>query len=139
MERTFPNVGWRADEIVPRASDADDFALYTCDQIAVPQWHDGRAVLLGNSAWCASPLSGLGTALALLGSEALAEELSDGTSVIEEAFTAYEERMPRPALRARKLLPGRVGMFSPMTRLGIYGWALVWKVAQWRVAAPILK
>jgi len=103
MERTFPNVGWRADEIVPRASDADDFALDTYDQIAVPQWHDGRVVLLGNSAWCASPLSGLGTALALLGSEALAEELADGTSVIEEAFTAYEERMRRPALWARKL------------------------------------
>ncbi|CAN5144459.1 FAD-dependent monooxygenase [soil metagenome] len=139
LERTFTGVGWRAAEIVSRARGAEDFALDTFDQIFVPQWHDGRVVLLGDSAWCASPLSGLGTALALLGAEALANELADGSGSMDVAFTSYEDRMRRPALDARKLLPGRVGMFAPMTRFGIRSWAVVWKVAQWRVVAPILK
>jgi 2-polyprenyl-6-methoxyphenol hydroxylase-like FAD-dependent oxidoreductase len=139
LERTFAGVGWRAAEIVARARDADDFALDTFDQIAVPTWHDGRVVLLGDSAWCASPLSGLGTALALLGAEALATGLGDGTASIAQAFAAYEERMRPPATRARKLLPGRVAMFAPMTRFGIRSWAVVWTVAQWRLVAPVLR
>ncbi|WP_213815737.1 FAD-dependent monooxygenase [Glaciihabitans sp. dw_435] len=139
LERTFRDVGWRAAEIVSRAPNAADFALDTYDQIAVPKWHDGRVVLLGDSAWCASPLSGLGTALALLGAEVLAQELADGTEPIGDAFARYEDRMRRPAQEARKLLPGRVGMFVPMTQLGIRVWAVIWKAAQWRVAAPILK
>ena len=144
LERTFTDVGWRAAEIVGRARDADDFTLDTFDQIAVPTWHDGRVVLLGDSAWCASPLSGLGTALALLGAEALATELGAGarpigTASIGDAFAAYEERMRLPALRARKLLPGWVSMFAPLTRLGIRSWATVWRVAQWRLAAPVLR
>jgi 2-polyprenyl-6-methoxyphenol hydroxylase-like FAD-dependent oxidoreductase len=143
LERTFDGVGWRAAEIVSRAREADDFALDTFDQIAVPFWHEGRVVLLGDSAWCASPLSGLGTALALIGAEALAHELADGTHLssgeIGQAFSAYEQYMRPQALAARKLLPGRVGMFAPMTRFGIRAWAAVWKIAQWRRAAPILK
>jgi 2-polyprenyl-6-methoxyphenol hydroxylase-like FAD-dependent oxidoreductase len=143
LERTFNGVGWRAAEIVSRAGEAEDFALDTFDQIAVPHWHDGRVALLGDSAWCASPLSGLGTALALIGAEALADELADGAdtspSAIDRAFTAYEERMRPAASAARKLLPGRVGMFVPMTTFGIRAWAIVWKMAQSRVATPILK
>jgi len=139
LERTFSGVGWRAAEIVARANEAEDFALDTFDQISVPRWHDGRVVLLGDSAWCASPLSGLGTALALIGAEVLAKELADGAVAPGVAFAAYEERMRPTALAARRLLPGRVSMFAPMTQLGIRGWAVVWRVAQWRVAAPILK
>jgi 2-polyprenyl-6-methoxyphenol hydroxylase-like FAD-dependent oxidoreductase len=149
LESTFAGVGWRAAEIVARARDADDFALDTFDQIAVPTWHDGRVVLLGDSAWCASPLSGLGTALALLGAETLATELGDGgasigaasvgAASIGKSFAAYEERMRPPARQARKLLPGRVGMFAPMTPFGIRSWAIVWTVAQWRLVAPILR
>ncbi|WP_380262633.1 FAD-dependent monooxygenase [Kineococcus sp. GCM10028916] len=139
LGRTFRDVGWRAGEIVSRAGGAADFALDTFDQIAVPQWHDGRVVLLGDSAWCASPLSGLGTALALLGAEALAQELADGERSAHDAFTAYERRMRRPALGARKLLPGRVAMFAPMTRFGIHTWPILWRVAQRRAAAPILE
>jgi 2-polyprenyl-6-methoxyphenol hydroxylase-like FAD-dependent oxidoreductase len=143
LERTFDGVGWRAAEIVSRARNAQDFALDTFDQIAVPHWHDGRVVLLGDSAWCASPLSGLGTALALIGAEALAGELADGaetsSSTIDHAFAAYEERMRPVASAARKLLPGRVGMFVPMTTFGIRAWATIWKMAQSRVAAPILQ
>lgn len=143
LERTFDGVGWRAAEIVSRARDAEDFALDTFDQIAVPHWHDGRVALLGDSAWCASPLSGLGTALALIGAEALAHELADSDDIssdgIERAFSAYEEHMRPRAVAARKLLPGRVGMFAPTTRFGIRAWAAMWKVAQLRAAAPILR
>ncbi|MCU1405761.1 MAG: monooxygenase, FAD-binding [Glaciihabitans sp.] len=143
LEQTFTGVGWRAAEIVSRACEAQDFALDTFDQIAVPRWHDGRVALLGDSAWCASPLSGLGTALALIGAEALAHELASGADVssfvTERAFSTYEGYMRPRALAAQKLLPGRVGMFTPMTSIGIRAWAAVWKVAQWRAAVPILK
>ena len=80
LEREFAGAGWRAGEFLRAAREADDFALDTYDQIVMPTWHDGRVVLLGDSAWCASPLSGLGTALALQGAQALAESLAGGES-----------------------------------------------------------
>jgi 2-polyprenyl-6-methoxyphenol hydroxylase-like FAD-dependent oxidoreductase len=123
LSREFADVGWRASEFVAATADAHDFALDTYDQISVPIWHTGRVVLLGDSAWCASPLSGAGTALALLGAETLAEQLGDGRELRDEhlaaAFAAYQQSMTPATTAARKLPPGRVALYAPRTRLGI--------------------
>lgn len=130
LQRTFRDVGWRAEELVARAGDAQDFSLETIDQIAVPCWHEGRVVLLGDSAWCASPLSGLGTALALLGAEALAEELGDGTPSVGPALSAFESRMRPRAEAASRLFPGRIALYAPRTRIGISASALAMRAVQ---------
>jgi len=58
-------------------------------------WSSGRATLVGDAGYCASPLSGMGTALALVGPYVLAGELGpagDGLSSrrLTEAFARYE-------------------------------------------------
>ncbi|MFE5775244.1 FAD-dependent monooxygenase [Brachybacterium sp. NPDC056505] len=138
LERTFGHVGWRAQELLARAADAPDFALETIEQIGVPRWHTGRVVLLGDSAWCTSPLSGLGTALALLGAEALANELGDGAVPLATALASFEERMRPRAQAARKLLPGRVASHLPRTRVGIRASALAMRAVQWPVVSRTL-
>ncbi|WP_067500400.1 FAD-dependent monooxygenase [Actinoplanes sp. TFC3] len=142
LTRTFRDVGWRAHELIARATDAPDFALDTLDQIHVPRWHNGRVVLLGDSAWCASPLSGLGTALALIGAETLADALGAATTMtarsLSAALTDFERRMRPRSDGASKLLPGRVSMYLPRTRFGIHASAFLMRAVQWPITANML-
>lgn len=117
LERTFAGVGWRTAEFLAAARTAPDFALDTLDQVVVDGgWHRDRIVLLGDSAWCASPLSGLGTALALHGAETLAKALISGHP---QALAEYERNMRPRVEAAQKMFPGRVAMYAPRTRRGI--------------------
>lgn len=143
LDRTFAGVGWRAAEFLEAARGACDFALDTYDQVQMPSWSDGRVVLLGDAAWCPSPLSGLGTALGLRGAAALADALGDGsgstgTGALTSAFAAYEKEMRPRATAAQKLIPGRVNMVAPRGRIGIRVNALVMRVAQWPILTPLI-
>ncbi|WP_246148647.1 FAD-dependent monooxygenase [Nonomuraea turkmeniaca] len=42
------------------------------------RWSKGRVMLVGDAAYCASPASGQGTSLAIVGAYVLAGELADG-------------------------------------------------------------
>lgn len=70
---------------------AHDPGFY-CDElvkVTAPAWSAGRAVLLGDTAWAGSPMTGLGTAMAIMGAEALAEAIEAGD------LGGYETRMRR--------------------------------------------
>ncbi|MBP2471532.1 2-polyprenyl-6-methoxyphenol hydroxylase-like FAD-dependent oxidoreductase [Crossiella equi] len=136
LDRVFATTGWRTREFLAAAREADDFALDTFDQIHLPAWHTGRVVLLGDSAWCASPLSGLGTALALRGAAALATALRHHD--IPEALPAFETAMRPRVTAAQKMFPGRVAMAAPKTALGIRFTTWVLRAVQSRPLSPVL-
>ena len=141
LRRTFAGVGWRTSELLAALPVAQDFALDTYDQIHTDRWHDGRVVLLGDSAWCASPLSGLGTALALVGAHVLAELLVAGDAAgtpCEETLSRYEQVLRPRTDAAQKLLPGRVRSYAPRTTLGIRAAAAVYGLVQTRPVAGVL-
>ncbi|MFI1682996.1 FAD-dependent monooxygenase [Streptomyces sp. NPDC020607] len=144
LERTFADVGWRTAEFLAAARHADDFALDTFDQIHTPRWSTGRIVLLGDSAWCASPLSGLGTALALRGAAELAAALHAAgaphdTSRTPAALTAFEQTMRPRTTSAQQLLPGRVASMAPKSALGIRINALAMRALQSKAARPLIR
>jgi len=72
-------------------------------QIRMPQWSKGRVVLAGDAAHCASPFTGQGTSLALVGALVLAHELSQRPALPTEAFAAYELHM-RPYVALNQAL-----------------------------------
>lgn len=137
LHRRFAGVGWRAPELLQHASTAEDFAMDTFDQIRVPAWHTERTVLLGDAAWCASPLSGLGTALALAGADALAASLGapgPAGAAPTAALVAFERAFRPTVEAAQKLIPGRVRMYAPRTRIGSRATIATYRAAQ---SAPI--
>ncbi|BCQ26682.1 FAD-dependent monooxygenase [Caballeronia sp. NK8] len=81
----------------PRFLDAmertDQFYYNELAQIHMPAWSQGRVVLAGDAAHCASPFSGQGTSLGLVGAFVLAHELVRRPDVPANAFAAYEVRM----------------------------------------------
>lgn len=129
LHRVFAGQGWRTAEILDAAQTAPDFALDSFDQIHLDDWHHDHVVLLGDSAWCASPLSGLGTSLALLGAEALATAL-DQSSDLETAFDHYETAMRPQVKAAQDMFPGRVRSYAPHTRPGIRAVAAIVTLVQ---------
>ncbi|MQY23913.1 FAD-dependent monooxygenase [Nocardia macrotermitis] len=143
LESTFADVGWRTAEFLTAAREAPDFALDTLDQIHMPTWRDGRVVLLGDSAWCASPLSGLGTALALRGADELAAALRTSNVVhdlgrLPAALAAFESSMRPRVSAAQQLPPGRIAAAAPNSALGIRVNAWIMRALQSRLARPLI-
>ncbi|MDT8912791.1 FAD-dependent monooxygenase [Amycolatopsis sp. PS_44_ISF1] len=113
LRATFADVGWET----PRILDAlDDAPLYfeALGQARFPRWSQGRIALLGDAAYCASPISGLGTTLALTGAYVLAGELL-GHADPRAGFTRYEELMRPFVEQAQQLAPGHPGELYPDT------------------------
>jgi 2-polyprenyl-6-methoxyphenol hydroxylase-like FAD-dependent oxidoreductase len=143
LDRVFAHVGWRTAEFLSAARTAPDFALDTFDQIHMTTWSDGRVVLLGDAAWCASPLSGLGTALGLHGAAALTDALDDAADLrdartLADTLKQYEQTMRPRTTAAQKLTPGRVAMAAPKHQLGIRLSALLMRVIQWPILLPLV-
>ena len=117
LRKRFAGVGWE----VPRILDAlDDTDVYfeAIGQVHAPHWSTGRIALLGDAAYCASPISGMGTSLALTGAYVLAGELAR-TEAHPQAFAAYETLMRPYVKQAQKLPPGAPRIANPRTRTGI--------------------
>lgn len=98
---------WRIPELLRAAQDDPDFYFDSISQIRMPCWHQGRVVLVGDAAHCASNLSGRGTSLALTGTWYLAEALRDHPDDLSRAFGQYEHHQrPRAARAQATATPG---------------------------------
>lgn len=86
-------LGGRWRPLVEAIPHADAFYFGELVQVKLPVWHTGRVVLVGDAAHCASPFSGQGTSLALVGAYVLARELSRSPHAPGQAFTRYQTRM----------------------------------------------
>ncbi|MEU0272839.1 FAD-dependent monooxygenase [Streptomyces sp. NPDC006307] len=112
---------WESDRLTKAALEAPDFYCDALAQIRMDRWSRGRTVLLGDAGYCASPFSGQGTSLALVGAYILADALA-GQAAGEDhrtAFARYESAM-RPFVAANQALatenPGGPASEESMTR-----------------------
>lgn len=96
----------------------EDFYFDALRQVRMPRWHAGRVVLTGDSAWCATPLAGIGATLAVTGGYVLANEIARAQT-LEQAFAAYAAAM-RPMVDKGQGVP-KIGprLMNPHSRLGI--------------------
>jgi 2-polyprenyl-6-methoxyphenol hydroxylase-like FAD-dependent oxidoreductase len=119
LREVFRGAGWQTERVLDGMDRADDFYYESLAQVRLQRpWWRNRMVLVGDAAYCASPLSGMGTSLALVGAYVLAGELTTQRRP-EDAFTAYE-RIMRPYVdKAQKLPPGGPRLAHPRTRVGV--------------------
>jgi 2-polyprenyl-6-methoxyphenol hydroxylase-like FAD-dependent oxidoreductase len=116
LRRTFAGVGWMAPRVLAAL---DDAPLYfeAIGQARMPSWSSGRVALVGDAAYCSSPISGMSTSLALTGAYVLAGELA--THPLPTAFARYEAVMGPYVDKAQKLPPGAPRIVNPRSRTGI--------------------
>ena len=114
----FSDVGWQAPRVLAGLAEADDFYFDVLRQVRMERWCRGHVALTGDAAWCATPLAGIGTTLAVTGAYVLASELkrADDTA---SAFSAYEAAM-RPMVEQGQGVPKiEARVLYPHSRIGI--------------------
>ena len=116
IRKTFRGAGWATERVLSGLD--EPFYFDAVGQARLRRWSNGRVVLLGDAAWCASPLSGMGTSLALVGAYVLAGELTTRDDH-REAFARFEATMRPYVDRAQKLPPGTPRLAFPRTRTGV--------------------
>ncbi|GAA2229301.1 MULTISPECIES: FAD-dependent monooxygenase [Kitasatospora] len=94
---------WETPRLLRALREAPDFYFDTMTQVHMDRWSNGRTVLLGDAGYCASPLSGQGTSLALVGAYVLADALRRADGDHHAAFACYERRM-RPFVELNQAL-----------------------------------
>ena len=143
LERHFGDVGWAAPRLLQAARTSPDFYLESMGQVRLDRWSQGRVVLLGDAGYCPSPLTGLGTSLALVGAYILAGELAtaldDASAATERdairaAFDRYESRMRPYVEQGQELPPGGADGYAPTSRLRI---AMGWASMRWSQRWPM--
>lgn len=119
LRRAFAGVGWKAPMLVDAMATAPDFAFTAVTQVRLPRWSRGRVALVGDAAACPTPLTGLGTSVALVQAYVLAGELARARGDHRRAFDRYEE-VARPYVKtAQTLPPGGVNGYAPRSALAI--------------------
>lgn len=151
FEEEFADLGWVTPQLLRAMRTAGDWAYQDLAQVKLDCWTRGRVALVGDAGYCPTPLTGLGTTLALVGAYVLAGELSrtcgesprgdtdpavgkpsrsDGD--VPLALARYDEVMRRFVTRAQELPPGTPAGFAPRGTVGLllsdltYRTATVW-------------
>ncbi|KRE22880.1 FAD-dependent monooxygenase [Agromyces sp. Soil535] len=109
---------WHLPALADALDTTTEFYFDSLVQVHMPELARGRVVLLGDAGYCASPLSGQGTALALIGAYLLGNELSR-RSDHAAALRAYEDAMAPHITAGRELPPGSGSFATPKSRMGI--------------------
>lgn len=116
VAEAFADVGWETPRLLDAMWQAPDFYFDSISQVHLPRWSRGRCVLLGDAAYCPSPLSGMGNGLAVVGAYVLAGELAAANGDHVRAFTGYESAMRSYATGCQKLGQGVADWMVPSTR-----------------------
>ncbi|HWD82198.1 MAG TPA: FAD-dependent monooxygenase [Kribbella sp.] len=93
VEERFAGIGWEVPRLLDGLRTAPDFYFDSISQIKLDSYSRGRVSLCGDAGYCASPLSGMGTSLAIVGAYVLAGDLHAAGGDHVRAFAQYDVRM----------------------------------------------
>lgn len=97
--------------------EAKDLYLQSLKQIKMTKWSTGRIICLGDAAYAPTPLTGMGTSLAITGAYVLAGEISKLVAGDHpaKAFDAYEAKYKPFVEQSQTIWMNAPGMFFPTT------------------------
>ncbi|WP_225730777.1 MULTISPECIES: FAD-dependent monooxygenase [unclassified Nocardia] len=90
VRTAFADGGWETRKLLSAMADSPDFYFDSVSQVRLEQWWRGRVALVGDAAYCPSPLAGQGTSMALVGAYVLAGELKSAAGEHRIAFPNYQ-------------------------------------------------
>lgn len=137
----FADAGWEAPRVLDGFADSDDVYVDSLAQVRMERWHTGRVCLVGDAAWCVTPVGGGGSSLALVGAYVLAASVTGsaaGPADLATGLAAYEDWMRPLVARAQRLPPGMDKIAFPQTVWGLKLRNLAAKVATSAPFEPLL-
>lgn len=139
IRRALQGAGWHADTIVAAMAEASDFYFDELARIDLPSPVSGRVVLLGDAASCGSPLTGMGTATALVGAYLLAEHLAADTADPSGTLARYAAAIAPFVERGKRIPFGGIERMVPASRLGATASRLLTGAMLSRAFRPIMR
>ncbi|KAJ4292037.1 hypothetical protein N0V90_009936 [Kalmusia sp. IMI 367209] len=121
LKKEFEGAGWQIERILEGMETTKDFYMQEIVQVKMGEegFAKGRVALLGDAGYCPSPLSGMGTALAIVGSYVLAGEIAGSPSDIPAALQRYTNSLRPFSDQCQRLIPGMPHVGIPQTMLGL--------------------
>ncbi|KAI6092566.1 FAD/NAD(P)-binding domain-containing protein [Hypoxylon rubiginosum] len=116
----FMDCEWQNDRLMDGLEKTTDFYAQQIGQVKMDRWYKGRVVLLGDSAFCPSPITGMGTTAAFVGAYVLAGELVKHGEDIPAALASYNETLRPFISEIQRMPPGAPWIFYPRTTWGIW-------------------
>ncbi|AVB23722.1 FAD-binding monooxygenase [Pseudomonas syringae pv. syringae] len=133
LRASFAGAGWEVPRLLEGMEAAEDFWFDDLRQVKIDRWSNGPVVLLGDAAWCVTPLGGVGASLSLIGAYVLAGELTR-TDTIAEALASYEYVL-RPVVKKSQSVPKLVPrLVHPRSQTGVK----ILRAVQRLVATPFI-
>ncbi len=112
-------MAWEAAQLLSQIETATDFYFDACVQIRLPEWSRGRIALVGDAAYCASPLSGHGATISMVGAYVLAGELARAEGDHGLAFGRYQQVLAPWISRVQGSARPSGRVMTPETNFGI--------------------
>lgn len=118
LRTRYADAGWQTERVLDGFDGSDDVYLDELTQIRMPRWHRGRVCLIGDAAWCVTPMGGGGASLALTSGYVLAASVTADED-LDRALDAFDTWM-RPLVDKIQGIPKGIVHFAyPQTRLGL--------------------
>ncbi len=109
----FAGMGWEVSPLLEGLAQAREVYFDSIAQVHLDFYSHGRVCLLGDAAWCASPRSGMGTSLAVVGAYVLAHELRAGCADYAAAYARYQQLLMPYVARCQKLAVANLKLDDP--------------------------
>jgi 2-polyprenyl-6-methoxyphenol hydroxylase-like FAD-dependent oxidoreductase len=109
----FAGMGWEVPHLLEALAEAPEVYFDSIAQVHLGSYSRGRVCLVGDAAWCASPRSGMGTSLAVVGAYVLAHELGAACGDHAAAFAKYQQLLVPYVARCQKLAIGNLKLDDP--------------------------
>ncbi|MGW0227346.1 FAD-dependent monooxygenase [Actinopolymorpha singaporensis] len=116
VARAYAGNGWETERLLAAMPSAPDFWFDSISAVRMDSWSRGRVALLGDAAWCPTPLSGMGTGLAIVGAYVLAGELALAGGDHQAAFARYEDALAEYVRGCAKQADGVANWMVPGNR-----------------------
>lgn len=59
FEKEFKGMGWQTERVIKGMKESKDFYMQQIAQVRMPKWSNGNVALVGDAAYCPSPISGV--------------------------------------------------------------------------------
>ncbi|MEV6333835.1 FAD-dependent monooxygenase [Nocardia vinacea] len=117
-ERFGTESAWHVAQLLDGALADPDLYFDSLGQVHMDSWSTGRIALVGDAAYCASPASGAGAELALVGAYRLAGALAAAHGDHRAGFRRYEQSHRALVDRKQQIGPN-LRLMVPKTRSGM--------------------
>ncbi|MEO6012572.1 MAG: FAD-dependent monooxygenase, partial [Devosia sp.] len=128
IHRRFAKQRWQVPQLLADMDAAPDFYFDSISQVHLEHWSKGRVVLLGDAASCASPLSGMGTGIAIVGAYVLAHELAATPGDHAAAFARYQRKITPFVAGSQKFAQDAVGHFAPKGSFALFMRSIIMRI-----------